>query len=331
MILVAYGTRPEYIKLEPLLYQFKVQAVQNIVMFIGQHMDIVRNDADIYVEVNSYQNRLDSIITSVLNKDYIFDDVGQVLVQGDTTSALAVAIAAFDRKIPVIHLEAGLRTFDIDSPYPEEFNRCAIDKIASLHFCATLGNRNNLINEGIDPYSIFITGNTALDNLTAINPTYDNIVFCTMHRRENHEILNEWFTAISALSDKFTDFLFVLPLHPNPDVKKNKKYLSHTIKVCDPLSHLDAINYIKRSKFIITDSGGVQEEASFFKKRAFICRGITERTECLGINSILCKTPNDLYEKFIDNIDNFEIDGFCPYGDGNASKKITEIIARKYG
>lgn len=329
MLLIAYGTRPEYIKLKPLM---KVLNIPFRTLFTGQHEDIVNGEADIIIDLMTGDNRLDDITCSILRLDYLFEGVDHVLVQGDTTTAFSVALAAFHRRIPVIHLEAGLRTHDIECPYPEEFNRTAIDKMSDLLFCATTGNLDNLLREGIAPEKIFVTGNTGLDNLVDIIPENGCTVFCTLHRRENLSIIKEWFSVISGLADTYKEYNFIIPLHPNPAVQEAKQYLGDNIEILEPISHESSLFLLRKCLCVITDSGGVQEEASFLNKRVFVCRRLTERTECVGNTSILCRSPEELnknfrrfltplcYEKHI-----------CPYGDGHASERIVRILEEKYG
>lgn len=328
MLLIAYGTRPEYIKLKPLFEKIECRK-----LFTGQHENIVESDRTaLELDIVDGNNRLDGIVQSILNADFIFEGIDCVMVQGDTTSAFAVALAAFHRDIPVIHLEAGLRTFDISCPYPEEFNRTAIDKMSSLLFCATENNKRNLIAEGIKEQNVFVTGNTGLDNLVDINTEYGDTVFCTMHRRENLSSLKAWFTAISTLASKYTELEFIIPLHPNPAVQGAKGCLSSSVIILPPLSHEKSLKFLSSCRFVITDSGGVQEEASFFKKAAYICRRNTERIECIGNTSVLCCTPDDLINAFNQFFDDYIFNDKCPYGDGFASDRIVKILKGfKYG
>jgi UDP-N-acetylglucosamine 2-epimerase (non-hydrolysing) len=322
-LLIAYGTRPEYIKIKPLLSKLK----NYVLLFTGQHNDIVNSNYKygMVLKIVDNGNRLDSIVKSILCNDKIFKNIDRVLVQGDTTTAMAIAMAAYHRQIPIIHLEAGLRTNNNKSPYPEEVSRRYIDSISDILFCATMNNAKNLIREKVNG-QIYVTGNTGLDNLLKIKTTYKNTVYCTLHRRENINNIKAWFQALSKLAKQHTDLHFIFPVHPNPDITKNVKYLDKNIDVIDYINYDTSIRLISESKFIITDSGGVQEEASFLNKRAFICRKITERTECIGKNSVLCKTPEILVEKFEKYINKFVVNYNCPYGDGKASNSIAEVI-----
>ena len=198
MLLISFGTRPEWIKIKPIIDKID-GAIPYKILFTGQHTSLVEEylkDTFIFNVVGAGDNRLDSIVCSLLNKNALFDDITHVLVQGDTTSAFAVALAAFHRKIPVIHLEAGLRTFDTDNPYPEEFNRTAISALADIHLCPTDTSASNVLSMVGHNSKIYVTGNTVLDNLVGLEPTTSDIVLVTMHRRENHAQMHEWFRAI---------------------------------------------------------------------------------------------------------------------------------------
>ncbi len=321
MILLTYGTRPEYIKIKPLFDKLRHYKV----LYIGQHKDTVNGVCDRYIDIKQGENRLDSIISSILNNDNAFFGIDKVLVQGDTTSALGVALAAFHRGIPVVHLEAGLRTYNNKAPYPEEANRRFIDIISDILFCPTKTDFYNLKNERVNG-KLIISGNTGLDNLYGIETGYDNTVFCTMHRRENLADIVEWFKAISKLAEDNQDLKFFMPLHPNKEIRKHEYLLSDNVCVLDCLSHKETINILKNCKFVITDSGGVQEEASFLKKRTFVCREFTERNECVGVSSVLCKTPTDLLSNFGKYKNDYKIDAVCPYGDGSASDIVSEVL-----
>ena len=203
MILISFGTRPEYIKLKPVMDACTQHGKPYKVLYTGQHLDLLPQEAisyvDIHLEIKNGPNRLDSIVASLMNQDMTFFDASRVMVQGDTTSAFAVALAAFHRKIPVIHLEAGLRTYDNDNPYPEEFNRQAISRLAAVHLCPSQMDYNNLITEKVQG-SVHVVGNTVLDNLLGVETSYTNKVLITMHRRENHANLDKWFTVFEKIA-----------------------------------------------------------------------------------------------------------------------------------
>ena len=336
-LLISFGTRPEWIKIKPVIDKIRDEwweKPNNVfpyhILFTGQHTSLVKEYLDntfIINEIDDGDNRLDSIVCSLLNKNCIFDDIDYVLVQGDTTSAFAVALAAFHRNIPVIHLEAGLRTFNRQHPYPEEFNRTAISSLASIHLCPTETSAKNIrAIVGADS-QIYITGNTVLDNLYGLTPEVTNKVLVTMHRRENHKCMGEWFNEINLIATKYNDLEFILPIHPNPNVYKYKNILTN-VKVIDPLSYDECIELIRVCKTIITDSGGIQEESAFLKKKCIVCREISERSEGVGTFAYMCKNPEDLSEIFdrIINSDQFIVNKKCPYGDGQSSRRILNIL-----
>jgi len=325
MILISYGTRPEWIKIKPLIKKFDGKLPFKL-LFTGQHKHII--DENLHevtcLEIKDGVNRLDSIVSSIMNNDKVFEGVTSVIVQGDTTSAFAVALAAFHRRIKIIHLEAGLRTYDFDNPYPEEANRQLIARLADIHLCPTQTNSDNLLSENVSG-KIYIVGNTVLDNLADVKTEYGDEIIVTMHRRENHKIIPEWFNEIEKLAEQYPEYNFVLPIHPNPNVLKYKKLLSK-VKVVEPLEYNEFIDRLAASRLIITDSGGIQEEASFLKKKTIVCRKETERTEVVDQFSFLCENPQDLPSLFEEIIKDYIPTGHCPYGDGNASKKILNVI-----
>lgn len=328
MILVVYGTRPEYIKVKPLIDELKLEKIPFKTLFTGQHKDIAPENADYnFSMVELSENRLDSILKNCLSIPHeYFSGITHVLVQGDTTSALGLAITAFHKKIKIIHLEAGLRTYDFENPYPEEMNRQLISRIASINLCPTTKNYANLEHENINGSS-YVVGNTVLDNLLEYKNeiTYEDVVLITLHRRENHDKIERWFKSINDLSLKYPKLKFILPIHPNPNVIKHKGLLAN-IEVVDPLSHSELLKILVKCKLVITDSGGIQEESSFFNKKTLVCRETTERTESVGLTSFLVDSPENLGLLFDMHISNYEVRCECPYGDGTASKKIIKII-----
>lgn len=329
MIALCYGTRPEYIKILPLITILKKNNYPHIVIFTGQHEDIANFNYDAKIEIKNGENRLNSIVTSIIDglteiiKNF---NISHVMVQGDTSSALGIAISAFNNNVQVIHLEAGLRTYDNENPYPEEMNRKLISQIAAIHFCPTIKNAENLRNEHIFK-SVHIVGNTVIDSLMPYknDNKYENIILITLHRRENHYWLDKWFFEINEIAKKYNDYEFILPIHPNPNVKKHRAILTN-VKVIDSLSHEEFLKVLNKSKLVITDSGGIQEECSFFNKKCLVCRKVTERPEALGYSSFLVKKPSDLKKLFEYHINNYNIDYICPYGDGNSSIKIYNVL-----
>lgn len=329
MILIAFGTRPEWVKIAPI-----VKKIDGIIpyklLFTGQHLEIIDKSVTKYplehISIDKHSNRLDDIVISILLKStFVFDDVSYVMVQGDTTSAFAVALAAFHRNIPIIHLEAGLRSGDINNPYPEEFNRIAISNMSQIHLCPTHNNRYNLMK---CPGIKYVTGNTVLDNLSKLEPVLENKILITMHRRENLDIIDRWFKEFDLIASENTNLKFYLPLHPNPDIQKHRHLLKNVI-VTNPMSHEECLEFIRTCSLVITDSGGIQEESAFLKKKCIVCRKTTERTEGEGIFSNLCHYPEDLYDMF-KSTNRQLIEQECPYGDGNASDKIMKILKGLY-
>ena len=325
-ILFCLGTRPEWLKIKPLINLMDKSEYD--LFFTGQHEDLLNNvEFDYKVSVTNKNNRLDDIMISCMS-NFPNQNYDYVLVQGDTGSALGCALASYNRKIKLIHLEAGLRTYDLENPYPEEAYRQIISRISDINLCPTNLSFENLISEKVTG-KIFVVGNTVLDNIVDLKDkaNYGNDVLITLHRRENHDIMNKWFESLNLISEKYKDLNFILPIHPNPNVQKHKHILNKNIKVVDPLNHNDLLNILIDCKFVITDSGGIQEEATFLNKKSIVCRKTTERPE--GINTghiILCENPSDLIT-YVDNIvKDYNINTECPYGDGRSSEKILKII-----
>jgi len=319
MIGLFYGTRPEYIKLLPLLEALDDRGINYLLYQVTQHTDLIDNCAfDKTIKIGSMEgNRLNNIIMSIM--PYRFENLDYVLVQGDTTTAAAVAISAFHQRIPVMHLEAGMRTYDKENPYPEEVNRRIISSIATIHYCPTVVEKAFLIREGFFRDDILVTGNTIIDNLRGMESFRTNKVLVTLHRRENHERMGDWFYAIESLAKENPEYKFIFPMHPNPKVQKYRNML-RAVQVCDPLVYDDMKEIIASCAAIITDSGGIQEEASYFKKPCFVCRLTTERP---SQGSYLCSTPQKLRSTFsLDKVVRIE----TPFGDGNAGEKIAEDI-----
>jgi UDP-N-acetylglucosamine 2-epimerase len=268
------------------------------VIFTGQHEHLVENLPNhydvVHLKIQDGKNRLDSIVSSVMNLD-CFENVTHLMTQGDTTSAFAMSLAAFHRKIKVIHLEAGLRTYDMNNPYPEEANRQLISRIADIHLCPTKLSRDNLEVE-MAPGKKYVVGNTVLDNIVNVPVTYSNEVLITMHRRENHDIIPQWFKNLeqATLLDKELRFVFVS--HPNPNVQQ----------------HL----------------GELQEESSFLRKYSIVCRKVTERKSGVGKWAKLCDLPGNLI-KLIEETNLKGVppnDWVCPYGDGKSSEKVYKVL-----
>jgi len=326
-ILLCFGTRPEWLKIKPLIKLMRGDDYE--LLFTGQHPDLLKNiKVDYRINISPSNNRLDSIISDCMIQ-FPIGNFDAVLVQGDTGSAFGCALAAFNRKIKIIYLEAGLRTDNIHHPYPEEGYRQMISRISDINFCPTSISLSNLISEKTQGEG-FVVGNTVLDNLVEHKNKceYTNKVLVTLHRRENHYQMEEWFNTINQLAKSNPELNFILPLHPNPNVQKYKHVLTH-VNVINPLSHLELIEILVKCKLVISDSGGLQEEGSFFNKKVIVCRETTERPE--GIQSghtYMCPSPKYLLPLFNKLIDNYEIQFPCPYGDGRTSTKVYETIKR---
>ena len=332
MILLSYGTRPEYIKIKPLIDKLIETNIKFKILFTGQHNDIVTKTSDYHLDFKDYTtNRLNNILINCLMiPDEWFDGIEYVIVQGDTTSVLGLSLSSFNRKIKVIHLESGLRTYDYHNPYPEEINRQIVSRISDINFCPTELNFKTLIDEKVIGKS-FVVGNTVLDNLLHYKKDcfYDKTILITLHRRENHDLIHEWFKTINDLSLKYPEYEFILPIHPNPNVNKHKDLLTN-VKVINPLPHDELIKLLIKCSLVITDSGGLQEECSFFNKKCLVCRTTTERQESLNKSSFLIESPEVLIDEFNKHLVNPMINYISPYGDGYSSDKIIKIIVNEF-
>lgn len=327
-ILICFGTRPEYLKIKPILDILNDS--QYDVAFLNQHKDIkekFKYKFLVNIPKQSNKNRLNSIMTYSLKNFPDIKNYKYILVQGDTTAALSAAVNAFHNNVDIIHLEAGLRSFNLKSPYPEEANRKIISTLASIHLAPTNLSKINLNNENIKK-NIFVTGNTALDNLKNYKnkSKYDNKILITLHRREKLLELKQWVSEIDNIAKKNLNYEFIFAIHPNPLIKK----ISSKFKYIKKIAHLEHKNLLKimsKCRLIISDSGGIQEEASFLNKKVIVCRDTTERPE--GIYSghlYLCKKPENLEKIFNKLINKYRINKKCPYGDGNSAKKILKIL-----
>lgn len=326
MILICFGTRPEYIKVKSL-----IENLPNIkTCFTGQHPDLLKDvhvNYKLKIDANISENRLNNIICNIMQHSEIFQDIDYVMVQGDTTTACAIALSAFNHGIKIIHLEAGLRSNDLKDPYPEEMNRQLISRIADIHLCPTEFNRENLERENVSG-KIYVVGNTGLDNINKEGCEYGNQVLITMHRRDNHEKMDRWFEEIENIANKYPNIEFLIPLHPNPNVQKHRDIFKK-VKVVEPMQHSELIEYVKKCKFVISDSGGLQEECSFLNKKIIVCRKTTERPESVGTHSFMCPEPEEL-EKLVDEIvENYEVNAECPYGNGKSWEKINVCLKLK--
>lgn len=358
-IMAVFGTRPEAIKMCPVIIELKKRKdVDLYVCITGQHREMLRSVLDIFGVkadcdfdiMKSGQTLFDITfsITEKLKAVLERENPDVVLVHGDTTTAFAASLACFYMKIPVGHVEAGLRTYDVYAPYPEEFNRRAIDITAKYLFAPTRLSAENLLREGADEKKIFVTGNTAIDAMKyTVSGDYSSpvtewakdsrMILLTAHRRESiGETMREMFRAVRRIADEFDDVKIVYPVHPNPQVREaaGKILLDHPrIKLIEPLDVRDFHNLMAKSYLILTDSGGIQEEAPSLGKPVLVLRDVTERPE--GIEAGTLKLAGTSGESIYSACkallcDRAEYNKMAraqnPYGDGNASKRIADAL-----
>ena len=322
-ILLCFGTRPEWLKIKPLIKELDNYKL----LFTGQHPDLLKDiKVDYRITIGNSDNRLDQLISDCLLQ-FPDGDFDSVLVQGDTASAFACAVAAFNRQKKIYYLEAGLRSYNLEHPYPEEGYRQMIARISDVNLCPTDLSRDNLISEKVNGIC-HVVGNTVLDNLLDYKKQceYSNKVLVTLHRRENHHWMNEWFTELNNIAKENPDLEFILPIHPNPNVQKHKDILTH-INVIEPLNHSELLELLVKVKFVISDSGGLQEEGSFFNKKVIVCRKTTERPEGIDTDHLyMCDSPKELPLLFEIISKEYSVSSECPYGDGMSSKKVKDLI-----
>ena len=362
-IMVVFGTRPEAIKMCPLVKELKNRKnIETILCVTGQHRQMldqvlaafqVKPDYDLSIMKD--QQTLFDITTNILNKikevlEKVKPDV--VLVHGDTSTTFVTALACFYLQIPVGHVEAGLRTYNIYSPYPEEFNRQAVSIISRYNFAPTEMAKNNLLREGKKPETIYITGNTAIDALkTTVRKDYSHpelewandsrLILITAHRRENSGApMRHMFRAIRRVMDEHSDVKAIYPIHMNPVVRETANEIlgnDDRIHIIEPLEVLDFHNFLARSYLILTDSGGIQEEAPSLGKPVLVMRDTTERPEGIEAGTLkLVGTDEDtIYHNFKLLLENREAytkmsNASNPYGDGMASQRIADILEQDF-
>jgi UDP-N-acetylglucosamine 2-epimerase (non-hydrolysing) len=326
-ILLCFGTRPEWLKIKPLIKLMDKSHYQ--LLFTGQHIDLLKDiKVDYKIEIPDSNSRLDSIISACMLQ-FPEGKFNSILVQGDTASAFACGLAAFNRQIKIYYLEAGLRSYNMQHPYPEEAYRQMIARIADVNLCPTKESSQNLKNELVHGET-HIVGNTVLDNLLSYKNKceYTNKILITLHRRENHHWIDQWFNNLNQLAKDNPELEFILPIHPNPNVQKYKHLLTN-INVIDPLSHPKLLEILVKCKFVISDSGGLQEEGSFFNKKVIVCRKTTERPEAIHTGHLhICSSPDKL-KKLFDKINKDPyINEKCPYGDGHSSELVYKIFKK---
>lgn len=357
--MLVFGTRPEAIKMCPLVNELKKRKnIETIVCVTGQHRQMLDQVLEAFSVVPDYdlsimkdKQTLFDVTVNILERiktvlEEAKPDV--VLVHGDTSTTFVTALACFYLQIPVGHVEAGLRTYNIYSPYPEEFNRQAVSIISQYNFAPTELSKQNLLKEGKNPESIYVTGNTAIDALkTTVRADYTHpeldwakdsrLIMITAHRRENlGEPMRHMFKAIRRVMDEHPDVKAIYPIHMNPVVREiAQEYLGDDdrIHIIEPLDVLDFHNFLSRSYLILTDSGGIQEEAPSLGKPVLVMRDTTERPEGIAAGTLkLVGTEEEtIYKEFSRLLsDKTEYDAMSkasnPYGDGHACERIADIL-----
>lgn len=361
-VMLVFGTRPEAIKMCPLVLELKNRKnIQTLVCVTGQHrqmLDQVLNafgvEPDYDLSIMKDRQTLFDVTTNILNriKEVLESEKPDVvLVHGDTSTTFVTALACFYLQIPVGHVEAGLRTYNIYSPYPEEFNRQAVGIISAYNFAPTEQSKANLLREGKAENTIYVTGNTAIDALkTTVREDYTHpelewasdsrLILITAHRRENlGEPMENMFRAIRRCMDEHPDLKAIYPIHMNPVVRATAdKYLrgEDRIRIIEPLEVLDFHNFLSRAYLVLTDSGGIQEEAPSLGKPVLVMRDTTERPEGIAAGTLkLVGTDEEtIYENFkllLENEEEYKrmSNASNPYGDGFASKRIADILEEK--
>lgn len=358
--MIVFGTRPEAIKMCPLVKELKARKnLETIVCVTGQHrqmLDQVLNTFDITPDfdlsiMKSKQTLFDVTINILDRMKDVLETVQPdvVLVHGDTSTTFVTSLACFYLQIPVGHVEAGLRTHNIYSPYPEEFNRQAVGLVAKYHFSPTEQAKDNLLAEGKNPTDIYVTGNTVIDALkTTVSKNYTHphiewakdsrLIMITAHRRENlGEPMRHMFRAIKRIVDETPDLKVIYPIHMNPVVRDAANEIlgnDERIRIIEPLEVLDFHNFMAQSYLILTDSGGVQEEAPSLGKPVLVMRDTTERPEGIEAGTLkLVGTDEQViysaFKKLLEDDEEYKKMSYAsnPYGDGTACKQIADILS----
>ena len=361
-IVLVFGTRPEAIKMCPLVNELKSRkTLQTVVCVTGQHRQMLDQVLDAFGVVPDHdlsimkdRQTLFDVTTNILNRIKAVLEAEKpdvVLVHGDTSTTFVTALACFYLQIPVGHVEAGLRTYNIYSPYPEEFNRQAVGILSSYNFAPTEQSRDNLLREGKKAETIYVTGNTAIDALkTTVRTDYTHpqlewakgsrLILITAHRRENlGEPMENMFRAIRRCMEEYPDLKAIYPIHMNPAVRATaEKILSgeERIRIIEPLEVLDFHNFLNQSYLVLTDSGGIQEEAPSLGKPVLVMRDTTERPEGIAAGTLkLVGTEEEtIYNSFRELLENEAeykrmSNASNPYGDGFASRRIADILEEK--
>lgn len=360
-IMLVFGTRPEAIKMCPLVNELKTRKnIETIVCVTGQHRQMLDQvlgafnvEPDYDLSIMKDKQTLFDVTVNILEKiravlEEVKPDV--VLVHGDTSTTFVTALACFYLQIPVGHVEAGLRTYNIYSPYPEEFNRQAVGIISKYNFAPTELSKQNLINEGKNLETIYVTGNTAIDALkTTVREDYSHpvlewakgsrLIMITAHRRENlGEPMKNMFRAIKRVMDEHTDVKAIYPIHMNPLVRETADEIlggDDRIRIIEPLEVLDFHNFLSRSYLILTDSGGIQEEAPSLGKPVLVMRDTTERPEGIaaGTLKLVGTEEGTIYNEFKRLLEDKNeylkmSEASNPYGDGFACRRIADILEK---
>lgn len=361
-IMLIFGTRPEAIKMCPLIKELEVRTYfSTIVCVTGQHREMLDQVLHTFGIVPDYdlsimkeRQTLFDITSHILGKvkkvlEYVRPDI--VLVHGDTSTTFITALACYYLQIPVGHVEAGLRTYNIYSPYPEEFNRQAVSLISKYNFAPTEKSRENLIKEGKDPEKIWVTGNTVIDALkTTVRKNYTHpeldwaadsrLIFITAHRRENlGEPMHHMFRAIRRVMEEYQDVKALYPIHMNPMVRQvanDELGDCDRIHMIEPVEVIDCHNLMARSYLILTDSGGIQEEAPSLGKPVLVMRDTTERMEGViaGTLKLVGTEETMIYRNFKELLNNKGMyqamaESVNPYGDGHACARIADILEKE--
>lgn len=360
-VMLVFGTRPEAIKMSPLVKELKKRkTIETIVCVTGQHRQMLDQVLEAFDIVPDYdlsimkdkQTLFDVTVNILENIKQVLEKVKPdvVLVHGDTSTTFVTALACFYLQIPVGHVEAGLRTYNIYSPYPEEFNRQAVSIISQYNFAPTELSKKNLLNEGKKAETIYVTGNTAIDALkTTVRTEYTHpelewaknsrLILITAHRRENlGEPMRNMFRAIRRVMDEHPDVKAIYPIHMNPIVRKTANEIlggDERIHIIEPLDVLDFHNFQARSYLILTDSGGIQEEAPSLGKPVLVMRDTTERPEGIqaGTLKLVGTEEEAIYKSFKELLENDEsyekmAHASNPYGDGKACQRIADILEK---
>lgn len=360
-VMLIFGTRPEAIKMCPLVNELKSRKnITTVVCVTGQHRQMLNQVLETFSVVPDFdlsimkdKQTLFDVTTNILEHiKSILEEVKPdiVLVHGDTSTTFASALACFYLQIPVGHVEAGLRTYNINSPYPEEFNRQAVSIISQFNFVPTELSKQNLLREGKKEETIYVTGNTAIDALrTTVRDEYahpelewakdSRLILITAHRRENlGKPMENMFRAIRRVMDEHPDVKAIYPIHMNPVVRESANAVlggDERIHIIEPLDVLDFHNFLSRSYLILTDSGGIQEEAPSLGKPVLVMRDTTERPEGIaaGTLKLVGTEEENIYKEFSRLLTDQDIyDAMShasnPYGDGQACKRIADILCR---